>query len=63
MEYKTMNRIELAAKLGISESTLRRRIKKLSPELQEKIYGQSLLFENQVKYIYEKVSDLNSKYE
>lgn len=63
MKYRTMNRKELASELGISTSTLRRRIKKLSPEFQEKIFGEPILFEYQVKHIYEKVTDVNKKYE
>lgn len=63
MEYKTTNRKEIAKELDISIATLRRRIKNLSPEFQELIFGQQILFENQAKHIYEKVADMNRKYE
>jgi DNA-binding transcriptional LysR family regulator len=63
MKYKTTNRKEIAKELDISTSTLSRRIKKLSPEFQKLIFGQPILFENQAKHIYEKVADMNSKYE
>ncbi|WP_461630856.1 helix-turn-helix domain-containing protein [Labilibaculum euxinus] len=48
MEYKTMNRKELAMKLDISISTLGRRMKKLNPAFLEYIKNRSLLFENEI---------------
>lgn len=55
MEYKTMNRKELAAELGISVNTLYRRMKKLNPAFLNHIKGKSLLLENEVKYIHESI--------
>lgn len=58
MIYKTMNRKELAIELEISKSTLSRKMEKaLSPEFRIQIKGRSLLFENEVKHIYEKVTN------
>ncbi|RKE04442.1 helix-turn-helix domain-containing protein [Marinifilum flexuosum] len=58
MEYRTMNRKELAAELDISYATLYRRMKLLDPEFRKQIAGHSLLFENEVKYIHEQISGL-----
>ncbi|MDE5417586.1 hypothetical protein L3049_06155 [Labilibaculum sp. DW002] len=55
MEYRTMNRKELAMELDISISTLGRRMKKLNPVFLEHIKGHYLLLENEVKYIHENV--------
>jgi len=55
MEYKTMNRNELAEQLNISSNTLRRKLKQLPPEFREHIKGRSLLFENDVQYIHKNV--------
>ena len=55
MEYRTMNRIELAMELEISTSTLNRRMKKLNPVFLEHIKNRSLLFENEIKYIHENI--------
>lgn len=63
MKYKTTNRKEIAKELEISVSTLGRRIKELSPEFQKLIFGKPIIFENQAKHIYEKVADMNRKYE
>lgn len=63
MEYKTTNRKEIAKELDISVSTLYRRILNLNPEFQKLISGKPILFENQAKYIIEKVTDMNTKYE
>jgi hypothetical protein len=63
MEYKTMNRKELAAELDISTTTLTRRMERcLKPAFLEHIKGQSLLFENEVKYIHEGIARLNKKW-
>ncbi|MCY1635763.1 helix-turn-helix domain-containing protein [Marinifilum sp. D737] len=58
MEYRTMNRKELAAELDISYATLYRRMKLLDPEFRKAITGKSLLLENQVRYIHEQISGL-----
>ncbi|MDM8159053.1 helix-turn-helix domain-containing protein [Labilibaculum sp. K2S] len=63
MKYKTTNRKEIAKELEISVSTLSRRIRNLNPEFQKLIFGKPILFENQAKYIIEKVTDMNTKYE
>ncbi|WP_321319604.1 helix-turn-helix domain-containing protein [Labilibaculum sp.] len=58
MEYKTMNRKELAMELDISRSTLGRRMEDLDPKFKEQIKGRYLLFENEVKYIHEQISGM-----
>jgi len=58
MEYRTMNRKELAAELDISPATLWRRMQKLDPEFKKQIQGHSLLFANEVKYIHEQITSL-----
>lgn len=58
MEYRTMNRKELAVELDISPATLWRRMKKLNQEFRNQIKGHSLLLENEVKYIHEQISGL-----
>ncbi|MDE5419138.1 helix-turn-helix domain-containing protein [Labilibaculum sp. DW002] len=63
MEYETMTRKELASKLKISKNTLNRRIQKMNPEIRKAVFNKSIFFKNQVKYIYEKVTDMNKKYE
>ena len=62
MEYRTMNRIELAALMDISIGTLKRKMeKKLEPEFLEEIKGEILLA-NHVQHIYEKLSGTNKKW-
>ncbi|WP_461632273.1 hypothetical protein [Labilibaculum euxinus] len=58
MEYKTMNRKELAMELEISGSTLWRRMKSLDPKFKEQIKGHYVLLENEVKYIHEQISGM-----
>jgi ribosomal protein L10 len=54
MEYRTMSKKELAAKLKISKNTLTRRMEKhLKSEFVEYVKGKSILFGNEVKYIHE----------
>ncbi|WP_321319601.1 hypothetical protein [Labilibaculum sp.] len=55
MEYRTMNRKELAVELNISSSTLNKKMKNLDPVFLEHIKKRQLLFENEVKYIHENV--------
>jgi hypothetical protein len=55
MEYRTMNKKELAKQLNISPDKLRRKMKQLPLEFREHIKGHSLLFENEVQYIHENV--------
>lgn len=55
MEYRTMNRKELAAELYISYVTLYRRMETIDQEFLKHIKGRSLLFENEVRYIYENI--------
>ena len=55
MIYRTMNRKELAAELGISYVTLYRRMKKLDPEFMEHIRGRYLLLEQEVKFIHDSI--------
>ncbi|MBN2595654.1 MAG: hypothetical protein JXR82_02605 [Marinifilaceae bacterium] len=55
MEYRTMNRKELAMELDISTSTLNKKMKKLDPVFLEHIKGHNLLLENEVKFIHENV--------
>ncbi|MDM8160458.1 hypothetical protein QUH73_11590 [Labilibaculum sp. K2S] len=55
MEYRTMNRKELAMELDISTSTLCKKMKKLDPSFLEHIKNKSLLFENEVKYIHDNI--------
>ncbi|MFA9370727.1 MAG: hypothetical protein ACERIH_03370 [Labilibaculum antarcticum] len=57
MKYRTMNRKELASELGYSKSTLGRRMKKLPLEFREAI-AQRLLYEHEVKYIHEKLTEM-----
>ena len=58
MEYRTMNRKELAMELEISGSTLWRRMKNLDPKFKEQIKGHYVLLENEVKYIHEQISGM-----
>ncbi|WP_461641122.1 hypothetical protein [Labilibaculum euxinus] len=58
MEYRTMNRKELAMELEISKSTLGRRMKDLDPKFKEQIKGHYVLLENEVKYIHEQISGM-----
>lgn len=59
MEYRTMNRKELAAEMGLSTEQLRRRMKKQLPiDFLDDIEGEILL-ENHVQYIHEKLSGKN----
>ncbi len=59
MEYRTMNRIELAAEMDISAGTLRRKMKKkLEPEFLAEIKGE-LLLENHVRHIHQRLSGIN----
>ena len=55
MEFKTMNRQGLAAKLGISGSTLRRKMKQQIPEF-EKNMAYKIFLPEDVKYIYENIN-------
>ena len=62
MEYRTMNRIELAAELNISPATLRRKMKKkLEADFLREIEGEILL-ENHVRHIHDKLSGKNSRW-
>lgn len=60
IDYRTMNRKQLAAEFGISRSKLYRDIRKLDPKFQQKIKGE-LLFAGDVKYIHENII-LNKNY-
>ncbi|WP_372640212.1 hypothetical protein [Ancylomarina sp.] len=63
MEYRTMNRKEIAAELDISTTTLTRRMEKsLNPEFLKLIKKRALLFENEVKYIHEGITGANKKW-
>ncbi|NOU60817.1 hypothetical protein [Marinifilum caeruleilacunae] len=62
MNYRTMNRKELAIELGVSYSTLNRRIKKMDPVFRKQIKGDQVLFEEQVRYIHENI-DLRKRSE
>jgi hypothetical protein len=55
MEYRTMNRKELAMELDISYDILNRKMKKLDPVFLEHIKNRQLLFENEVKYIHDHI--------
>ncbi|WP_461632271.1 hypothetical protein [Labilibaculum euxinus] len=55
MEYRTMNRKELAMELDISYDIFNRKMKKLDPVFLEHIKNRQLLFENEVKYIHDHI--------
>jgi DNA-binding Lrp family transcriptional regulator len=63
MEYRTMNRKEIASELSISITTLTRRMEEvLKPKFLKRIKGRSILFENEVKHIYESITGMNNKW-